>query len=64
MFGNFGGSELIVVMIAVLILFGAKRIPDIARGIGKGMAEFKKAMRDVENEIQSSINDSDDKNKK
>ena len=60
MFGNFGGSEMIVVFIAILILFGAKRIPEIAKGIGKGMSEFKRAMRDVEDEINNSI-DSEDK---
>jgi sec-independent protein translocase protein TatA len=52
MFGNFGTGEMIVVVIAILILFGAKKIPELAQGLGKGMREFKKALRDVEDDIK------------
>ena len=51
----FGGApstpELLMVLLAVLLLFGAKRLPEIARGLGKSMEEFKKAARDVTDEI-------------
>ncbi len=46
-----GGGELIVILVIVLILFGAKRIPEIAQGLGKGIREFKKSVRDVQSEI-------------
>jgi len=42
-----GGTELIVIAVAVLILFGSKKIPEFARGLGQGIKEFKKATREV-----------------
>ncbi len=53
MFGNLGAGEILLIVLAVLILFGAKKIPELAQGIGKGMREFKKAMREVEDDIKS-----------
>jgi sec-independent protein translocase protein TatA len=53
MFGNLGAGEIILIVLVVLLLFGAKKIPELARGIGKGMSEFKKGLKDVENEIKS-----------
>ena len=50
-----GGGELILVLGAVLILFGAKKIPEFAKGIGQGMKEFKKASREVSDEIESAM---------
>jgi sec-independent protein translocase protein TatA len=52
-----GGTELIIILVAVLILFGSKKIPDFARGLGQGIKEFKKASREVTDEIQNSTND-------
>ncbi len=52
MFGNIGTGEIILILLVVLILFGAKKIPELAQGLGKGIREFKKAMRDVEEEIK------------
>ncbi len=52
MFGNIGTTEIILIVLAILILFGAKKIPELAQGIGKGMREFKKAMREVEDDIK------------
>lgn len=46
-----GGGELIIILVIVLILFGAKRIPEIASGLGKGIREFKKSVKDVQTEI-------------
>jgi sec-independent protein translocase protein TatA len=48
-FGNLGFGEILVVLIIVLLLFGAKRIPEIAGSMGKGIREFKKSI----NELQS-----------
>jgi sec-independent protein translocase protein TatA len=53
-----GPWELLLVFLAVLLLFGAKRIPEIAQGMGKGLREFKKAMKDTSDEIKSSVDES------
>lgn len=53
MFDNIGIGEIILIVVAILIFFGPKKIPEIAQGIGKGIREFKKAMRDVEDNIKS-----------
>ncbi len=47
------GPEWIVIFIVVLLLFGAKKIPELARGLGKSMGEFKKAREEFEREIQT-----------
>jgi sec-independent protein translocase protein TatA len=49
--GGIGGPEILLIFLVVLILFGAKRIPDIAQGLGKGIREFKKAVTDTQKEI-------------
>ena len=49
--GGIGGPEILLIFLVVLILFGAKRIPDIAQGLGKGIKEFKKAVTDTKKEI-------------
>ena len=58
MFGNLGAGEIILIVLVVLLLFGAKKIPELARGIGKGMSEFKKGIKDVESEIKSAGDES------
>ena len=45
-------QEMIVIFLIVLLLFGAKKIPELARGVGKGMGEFKKAITEFEREIK------------
>ena len=56
MFGNLGFPELLIIMVVVLLLFGAKRIPEIAGSMGKGIKEFRKnineATRDIASETQ------------
>ncbi|HXI68985.1 MAG TPA: twin-arginine translocase TatA/TatE family subunit [Verrucomicrobiae bacterium] len=48
-----GGWEWVIVLLAVLLLFGAKKIPELARGLGQGIKEFKKATKEVTDEIQN-----------
>jgi TatA/E family protein of Tat protein translocase len=54
MFG-LGPWELFLVFMAILLLFGAKRLPEIAQGMGKGIREFKKAMKDTTGEIKDTL---------
>jgi sec-independent protein translocase protein TatA len=51
---NLGGQEMIIIFVIILLLFGAKKIPELARGLGKSMGEFKKAREDFEREITRS----------
>jgi len=51
-FGAPGIQEMVVIFLIVLLLFGAKKIPELARGVGKGMGEFKKAKHEFEREIK------------
>ncbi|MFN3135546.1 MAG: twin-arginine translocase TatA/TatE family subunit [Candidatus Kryptonium sp.] len=53
MFDNIGFGELLVIALFILIFFGPKKIPDIARTLGKAVREFRKAMQDVQSELQS-----------
>ncbi len=64
MFGNLGAGEIILILLVILILFGAKKIPELAKGLGKGMSEFKKGLKEVENEIKSTDKDEKTENKK
>jgi sec-independent protein translocase protein TatA len=48
-----GGTEVVLILAVILILFGAKKIPELARGMGQGIKEFKKATREVSDEIQN-----------
>ena len=57
MLGNIGTPEILLIVLAVLILFGAKKIPDFAKGLGKGMKEFKKAIKEVEEDINITDDD-------
>jgi sec-independent protein translocase protein TatA len=49
------GGELVLVLVVILVLFGAKRIPEFAKGLGKGINEFKKASREVTDEINRDV---------
>jgi sec-independent protein translocase protein TatA len=55
MFGlfNLGGGEIILILALVLILFGAKKLPELAKGLGQGIKEFKKSSREVIDQIDN-----------
>lgn len=68
--GSFGGMEILIIGLAILLFFGAKRIPELARGLGQGMKEFKKASNEIKKELEEgqqegfdSNSDDDAKNK-
>ncbi len=63
MFGNIGTGEFIIIFLVILILFGAKKIPDLAQGLGKGIREFKKAVKDVEENVKKETTDQKTDNK-
>jgi sec-independent protein translocase protein TatA len=48
---SLGMPEIILIALAILLIFGGKKIPELMRGLGKGVSEFKKGVKDVENEI-------------
>ena len=54
---NLGGGEIVLILLLVLILFGAKKLPELAKGLGQGIKEFKKATRDVTDELHNSMNE-------
>lgn len=53
MLGGIGTWEILLIFLALLLMFGAKRIPEIAKGLGKGVTEFKNAINDVKSEIEA-----------
>jgi sec-independent protein translocase protein TatA len=52
MFGNLGTGELLIILLIVLVFFGAKKIPDLASGLGKGIRNFKDSLSGVDEEIK------------
>jgi sec-independent protein translocase protein TatA len=54
--GNFGGGEIILIFLIVLLLFGAKKVPELFRSLGKGVTEFRKAKNDWEQDINEVMN--------
>ena len=64
MFENIGGPELLLILIVIFLLFGAKKIPDIAKGLGQGIREFRKAARDIQEEVNKEVKQIDEKSEK
>lgn len=54
-----GGQEIFLIMMVVLLLFGGKKIPELMRGLGKGIKEFNQARASIEDEIKQGMNDVD-----
>lgn len=61
--GNLGFGEILVILLIVLLLFGAKRIPEIAGSMGKGIREFKKSMTDVQTSIAQEVSPRDERDR-
>tara|TARA_B100000029_G_scaffold439238_1_gene455664 strand:- start:1374 stop:1556 length:183 start_codon:yes stop_codon:yes gene_type:complete len=60
MFG-LGTGEILVILLIVLLLFGAKKLPELAKGLGKGINEFKKASTDIKKEVENAANTEEEK---
>lgn len=56
---NFGGSEIILIAFIILLLFGGRKIPELMRGLGKGIREFNSARNSIESEIREGIREAD-----
>ena len=59
--GSLGGSELTIILVVVLLLFGGKKIPELMRGLGRGIREFNNARNAIEDEIQDGMREIDSK---
>lgn len=54
-----GGPELLIILVIILLLFGAKRLPELARGLGKSMKEFKNATQEVQDDFKEAMDSVD-----
>jgi sec-independent protein translocase protein TatA len=62
MFGNIGLPEILIILLVVILLFGAKKIPELAKGLGLGLKEFKKAAKDEDKEkVKETTSEKSDK---
>ena len=61
--GGLGAGEIVVISLAVLLMFGGKKIPELMRGIGKGVKSFKDGVKGIEDDINASIEDDNSKSK-
>jgi sec-independent protein translocase protein TatA len=60
-FGNFKPLEILLILVVILLLFGAKRLPEMAKSIGQSVREFRKGIRDMKDEVTTEINKTDKK---
>ena len=59
--GQIGASEIILILLVIIILFGAKKLPEIGSALGKAIREFRKASKGVEGEVKNAADESDEK---
>ena len=64
MFENIGGPELLLILVVIFLFFGAKKIPEIAKGLGQGIREFRKATRDIQEGVDKEVKQIEDKSEK
>lgn len=54
---NIGGGSLVLIILVIILLFGAKRIPELARGVGRGIREFKDATKEIQDDLEEGLKD-------
>ncbi len=54
---NLGPWEIVLIILAIILIFGGKKIPELARGLGKGLNEFKKAKKEIADEVNTVTDD-------
>ncbi len=59
-FTNIGMPEMLIVLLVVILLFGGKKIPELARGLGRGIREFKDASKEIKDEVKKGMDESSD----
>ena len=59
--GIIGGNEILIILLIVLVLFGGKKIPELMKGLGKGVKEYKNAVNNVEDEVKSATSNDEAK---
>lgn len=64
LFGLPGGSEMLLIAFVVLLMFGGKKLPELMKGLGKGIREFNNAKANIESEVKESMKEIDDKEMK
>ena len=64
LFQNLGTAEILIIVFVILLLFGGKKIPELMKGMGKGVKSFKQGMNEMDDEIKKSINENDKKEPK
>jgi sec-independent protein translocase protein TatA len=57
LFGTFGWQEILIIALIVLLLFGGKKIPELMKGLGKGVRSFKDGMKNIEDEVKDNENE-------
>ena len=61
LFGTLGATEIIIIALIVLLLFGGKKIPELMKGIGKGVKSFKDGMKGIEDDIKDNVENKEEK---
>ena len=61
--GRIGTPEIIIIVLAIIVLFGAKKLPEIGSALGKAIKEFRKASRNVHDEVKDAVEDKSDESK-
>ena len=68
MFGSLGGTEILVIMVIALLIFGPRKLPELGKSIGRGLSEFKRASNDLKRSLEDELvleerNERNDRNK-
>jgi len=62
--GNLGATEIILIVLVILLFFGARKLPELAQGLGKGIREFRKATREIQDDIETDTKRGDESREK